>query len=84
MKEFLAGKGGTVATLIGVLAAMWLTAIVGRHLPADVQGMILAGEGTLGAVALSLMNSLRSPSPTTSSTTTTTKTSAPTPEEETK
>lgn len=84
MKEFLNGKGGTVATLLGVLAAMWLTAIVGRHLPTDLQTLILAGEGTLGAVALSLMNSLRSPSPTTSSTTTTTTTSKPTPEDDKK
>lgn len=82
MKEFLAGKGGTVATLLGVLVAMWLTAIIGRHLPPDLQAIILTGEGTLGAVALSLMNSLRGVPPTT--TTTTTTTSKPTPEDDKK
>lgn len=65
MKEFLAGKGGAVAMLLGGLVAIWLTAILGKYLPDDLKTLLLAGEATLVTFVLSMMKSLLSPAATT-------------------
>lgn len=80
MKEFLAGKGGTILTILGGFGAIWLTTILGKHLPADIQVYLVGAEGSLAIFLAGLAKGLLSPSP--STTTTTLKTSSTMPDEE--